>query len=174
MSIRRADEIAEASYEVHVRSENLAPVAIRVLHQEAADGLDVIRDRRLTEPVFYSSTREEPHRQWYGYEWPEAVEATRLGLYVGFPREEWGWLVNPIVEYADSAGVWQRVRDVVIEPPFPEGRSKYLQPGFVAYDVRFAPVITTAIRIAGTAGGDPVDGAPIYGTAVSELTVHAR
>ncbi len=161
-----------AEYIVSVRSENLAPSAFGVLHFEEADGVDVIRDGNIREPVFYSSTRGQPHRQWYGYEWSEPTDIGRIGLYIGLPNEEWGWIVKPGVEYRDESGAWKRVTDLTVEPPFPEGRSKYLQPGFVSYDLRFERVRTAAIRIVGQAGGDPVDGPPTYGTTMSELTVH--
>jgi hypothetical protein len=163
---------AVAEYVVHVRSKNLALSAARVLHSGDVEGLEVVRDGSVREPVFYSVTRDRPHRQGYGYEWEDPVEVGRVGLYIGFPKEEWGWFISPGVEYRDESGSWERVADLIVEPPFPDGESKYLQPGFVSYDLRFEPVRTAAIRVLGLAGGDPVDGPPTYGTAVSELTVH--
>ncbi len=149
MSVNRGDASAIRSYTIHVRSKNLASFAERVLHHEKTDGLDAIRDGSLTEPVFYSSTRSTPHRQWYGYEWADEVEVSRVGVHVGFPQEEWGWLVNPAIEFRDSSGEWASVSELSIDPPFAKGESKYLQPGFVGYDFRFQTVRTN---------GDPASG----------------
>jgi hypothetical protein len=174
VSVNRGDASARRSYRIDVRSENLASLAERVLHHEDTAAVATIRDGSLTEPVFYSSTRSTPHRQWYGYEWAEEVDVSRVGMHVGFPQEEWGWLVNPAIEFRDSSGEWALVAESSIDPPFPKGESKYLQPGFVGYDFRFQTVRTNAIRLVGDAGGDPVDAPPTYGSAVSELTVHTR
>ncbi|NNE46307.1 MAG: ADP-ribosylglycohydrolase family protein [Rhodothermales bacterium] len=174
VSVNRGDAGAQESYTIHVRSENFAPLAERVLHNENTDGLNAIRDGSLTEPVFYSSTRSTPHRQWYGYEWADEVVVSRVGVHMGFPQEEWGWLVNPAIEFRDSTGGWTPVLELSIDPSFPKGETKYLQPGFVGYDFRFQTVRTNAIRLVGVAGGDPVDAPPMYGSAISELTVHSQ
>ncbi len=157
-----------------IRSSNMAPSASRILHNDDGPQLELLRDDEKKEPAFYSETMDHPFRQWYGYVWTEPVSISRLGLYVGFPREEWGWLKDPHVEFLNDAGMWERVDDLVISPQFPSGNSKYLQPGMVGYDFRFSRVTTAAIRITGTAGGHPVDAPPTYGSAVSELTVHAE
>ncbi|MEM6782404.1 MAG: ADP-ribosylglycohydrolase family protein [Bacteroidota bacterium] len=159
---------------VVVRSPNQAGAAVRLLHHAAAPDLERLRDGKLKHPAFYSATHDAPVEHWYGFEWADAIPVGRLGLHVGFPREEWGWLQNPTVEIRAPDGTWVAVTDLAIDPPFPPGVSKYLQPGMVAYDLRFDPVETTAVRVVGTAGGHPVDGPPTFGSSIAELSVHAR
>lgn len=155
-----------------VNSANLASAATRVLHNAASVNLEFLRDGITRDPAFYSQTQDAPFEQWYGYQWDNPVSISKIGLHVGFPNEEWGWLKAPHVEFRTEDGDWVEANRLSIDPPFPAGDSKYLQPGFVAYDFSFDQVITTAVRIVGTAGGHPVDAPPTYGSIVSELTVH--
>jgi len=172
VSITAGDKTERVTVHFSVRSPNLAASASGILHNRVSEELNRLRDGKKKEPAFYSATLPYAYPQWYGYEWNEPKHISRLGLYVGFPREEWGWLKDPHVEYRQEDGRWAHVDSLTINPPFPSGDSKYLQPGMVDYDFQFLPVWTTAIRIAGMAGGHPVDFPPEYGSAVAELTVH--
>ena len=165
---------AESTVRFIIRTPNLSGSAARILHNGPSAELERLRDGRRKHPAFYSDTRPSPFRQHYGYEWTAPLAISRLGLHVGFPREEWGWLRDVTVEFRDPEGRWRPVTDLRITPPLPAGDSKYLQPGMVGYDLRFAPERTDAIRIVGTAGGHPVDQPPTYGSSVAELTVHAE
>lgn len=157
---------------VHVVAQNLAPRASEVLSHAGASNLDVIRDGALVAQPFYSETSSAPERHWYGYVWNEAVRASAVALTIAFPREEWGWFRNPVIEFQALDGSWQLVDGMTWSPSFPEGETKYLQPGFVTYLATFEEVESVAIRVIGWSGGDPVDAAPTYGTAITELSVH--
>jgi len=157
---------------VEVLPENVATSATTILSHEPGADLEGIRDGNKVDEPFYSQTSSTPERHWYGYAWDEAVTVSSVTFSAAFPREEWGWFRSPVVEYQSLDGSWQAVHELVWSPSFPGGETKYLQPGFVTYLARFGPIDTRAIRIIGWSGGDPVDGPPTYGTALTELSVH--
>ena len=157
---------------IHVLADNRAPSARRILHHAPSKDLEMLRDGSRSAPAFYSETSPTPVRHWYGYEWEELEDLRALTFTVGFPREEWGWFREPVVEYRSPSGAWMEVSDLEFTPDMPSGTSKYLQPGLVTYLASFQRVNTTAIRLAGWAGGHPVDAPPTYGTTLTELTAH--
>ena len=157
---------------VHVLAENRAPSARRILHHAPGKDLEMLRDGSRSAPAFYSETSPTPIRHWYGYEWESLVVLSAVTFTVGFPREEWGWFREPMIEYQSPSGAWLEVSGLEFTPDMPSGTSKYLQPGLVTYLASFDPVSTTAIRLAGWAGGHPVDAPTEYGTTLTELTAH--
>ncbi len=157
---------------LEVLADNLASSASAILSHDQGSELEVIRDGRLKDGPSYSGTSGTPERHWYGYEWDQPVRASKVTFSAAFPREEWGWFVDPVIEYQDVEGSWRTAQSLAWSPSFPEGNTKYLQPGFVTYVASFESIEARRIRLAGWSGGDPVDGPPTYGTAITELTVH--
>jgi len=155
-----------------VLSENLASGASDIVSHADPVGLERLRDGEQKAGPFYSDTADSPERHWYGYEWESAVSASNLTFTAAFPREEWGWFKDPVVEVLGATGAWIPATNLSWSPEFPSGESKYLQPGFVTYLASFDTVETQGVRIIGWSGGDPVDAPPTYGTAVTEVTVH--
>ena len=161
-----------ASVVIHILPRNRAPEASGILHHTSRQDLSVLRDGSRLAPAFYSSTADAPAKHWYGYEWEEPVDVSAVTFTVGFPREEWGWFLDPVFEYRTTAGQWTAVSGLQLSPDMPAGTTKYLQPGLVTYLASFDPVRTTALRLIGWAGGHPVDAPPEYGTTLTELTIH--
>ena len=133
--------------------------------------LERLRDGSQSLP-FYSATSTASETHFYGYQFDEPQEFSHLGYTIGFPREEWGWLINPSVEVQDASGGWAAVQGISVLPTPPDGTSKYLQPGLVSYGISFPTVTTKAIRLVAESGGHAVDQPPTFGTTLTELSVH--
>lgn len=155
-----------------VLAENKAPEASSVLGPAPGAELELLRDRDLRAPVFYSEPTSQSERHHYGYAWDEPQTVSALTYTVGFPREEWGWFREARVEILLDDGSWEAASGQISLPEPPDGSSKYLQPGFVTYAVTFDPVVTRGVRLAGWSGGHAVDGPPLFGTTLVELSVH--
>lgn len=161
-----------ATVVVDVLAVNRALLASGIVSHDTEADLEVIRDGQRTIGPFYSQTSSATERHWYGFSWDESIRASAVTFTAAFPREEWGWFREPVIEYLAEDGSWRVAEGLTWSPSFPGGETKYLQPGFVTYLATFESVETHGIRIIGWSGGDPVDGPPTFGTAISELTVH--
>lgn len=178
-----------------VRGENLAPSAVGILApvQRAdlslrklliidtpaalfSDSVEVIRDGRRTGggATFLSlGGGAGPRSDAYGYEW---AEPRRIGLVVfctGFLEEASGWFTSLNVEYVDEHGAWSAVKNLRSTPEFADGNNPVTKTHFAEYLLRFDPVETRAIRIAGPAGSvrGLVKDPPLF-TSISELSVY--
>ena len=141
-----------------------------------ADEVDVIRDgKHLGDgSTFYSiEGHGRPKRDFFGYQWREAQVIGLLGYHTGSVEENGGWFTSLQVEYLHSNGSWKPVHGLLISPPLPPGNLPFNKPHFVEYLLAFRPVETTAIRIAGDAGGtEHWRSQRAFFTSISELTAH--
>ena len=178
-----------------VRGRNLAPVADRILtnvpvpdverrdamwltvaHSLYTDDIEAIRDgKRLGDSSTYysitSTAKEDP--DYYGYEWKESQNLGLLGFHTGSVEENGGWFTSLNVEYRDQEGGWQSVEDLVISPSLMPGGERFNKPHFVEYLLAFRPVVTSAIRIRGEAGGvEHWYSAFTRFTSITELSAH--
>jgi len=160
-----------ASVRFEVWGPNKASDAVGILHNTMSADLERLRDGSQSLP-FYSATSTASETHFYGYQFDEPQEFSHLGYTIGFPREEWGWLINPSVEVQDASGGWAAVQGISVLPTPPDGTSKYLQPGLVSYGISFPTVTTKAIRLVAESGGHAVDQPPTFGTTLTELSVH--
>jgi hypothetical protein len=132
-----------------------------------------IRDGRRTGDgtTFYSvEGGEGPKIDWYGYEWAEPQEVGLLAYHNGSVEETGGWFRSLNVEYRDSRGYWHPVNNLRTWPRLPVDAEPYDKAHFVEYLIAFAPVTTTAIRMAGEAGSQaPWTGQQRYFTSITEL-----
>lgn len=161
-----------AVVDILVLPPNQAATAAEIVSHDPDAALELLRDGDVRTPVWYSAPAAAPEAHFYGYAWRSPVTVSALTYTVGFPREEWGWFRDARVEIQLPDGSWKAAAGQVSFPEPPDGRSKYLQPGFVTYAVTFDPVETRGVRLAGWSGGHAVDGPPQFGTTLVELSVH--
>ncbi len=195
LEVSHADAKIQREFGFVVRDRNLTPVADRILtnvpvpdverrdamwltvaHSLYTDDIEAIRDgKRLGDGSTYysisSTTNESP--DYYGYEWQESQIIGLLGLHTGSVEENGGWFTSLNVEYRDQEDGWQSVEDLVISPSLMQGGERFNKPHFVEYLLAFKPVVTSAIRIIGNAGGvEHWYSAFSRFTSITELSAH--
>jgi hypothetical protein len=164
-----------------VRGANLAASAAEILFNP--DSLDhdlaLLRDGDRRQRTYYSLARHsEPKTDFYGYRWATPQRIAALRMSVGEMKEWGGWFTRLAVEARDADGVWREVSALNVTPALNLDDNQWLKASHVDYDLSFAPVETTAIRVIGRAGGIEPDAANRalgrhYFTAISELAVFA-
>jgi hypothetical protein len=84
-----------------------------------------------------------------------------------------GWFTDLTVEYQNSVGDWQPVKNRGVDPSIPGGEGPYNKAHFAEYLMFFDPVETRAIRVKGNVGraGGVAKNLPRF-TSVSELAVY--
>ena len=179
-----------------VRGENLARSAVRILApvQRAdlslrklliidtpptvfSDSVEVIRDGRRTGDgaTFVSlGAGSDPRSDAYGYEWAEPKKIGLLAFSTGFLEEASGWFTALNVEWSDTSGVWNVVKNLRSTPSFPDGNDPVSKTHFAEYLLQFDPVEARAIRITGPVGSARglVKNPPLF-TSISELGAYA-
>ncbi|MCG3130545.1 MAG: hypothetical protein FLDDKLPJ_01310 [Phycisphaerae bacterium] len=90
---------------------------------------------------------------YYGYEWTAPVTIGRVLFRTGTLEEIGGWFIDPRVEMRDEAGAWRAVRDAQWRPGYPAGEEPLTKAPWVQYEIQFAPVAVSGIRMIGRAAG---------------------
>jgi hypothetical protein len=175
IEVSRGDAQIQREFRFVVRDRSLAPTASHILtnvpepdvarrdamwltvaHSLYTDDIETIRDGiRLGDgSTYYSiSGTANDNQHYFGYEWNESQTIGLLDLHTGSVEENGGWFTSLNVEYRDQDGNWQSVEDLVISPALMPGEERFNKPHFVEYLLAFEPVVTSAVRIIGTAGG---------------------
>ncbi len=127
--------------------------------------LDIIRNE-LAEGHYDSYDGENNlDEDFYGYAWKSPVTVSRVKYKVGRVAENGGWFETLTVQARDAEGQWQPVENLSWDPPHTAERNRKAGQWFEA---TFAPVRTTAIRIAGNPGGST------QFTSIATLEVYAK
>jgi hypothetical protein len=103
--------------------------------------------------LLVSSCTTQQYRRLAVEEYKESENVGLLDLHTGSVEENGGWFTSLSVEYRDRSGDWQSVDDLVISPSLMSGDERFNKPHFAEYLLAFKPVVTSAIRIIGKAGG---------------------
>jgi len=174
-------EAASVPVTLCVRGANLAASAAEILFNP--DSLDhdlaLLRDGDRRQRTYYSvAGHAEPKTDFYGYRWATPQRIAALRMSVGEMKEWGGWFTSLAVEVLGVDGAWHEVSALNVTPALNLDNSQWLKASHVDYDLSFAPVETTAIRLVGRAGGIEPDEANRtlgrhYFTAISELAVFA-
>ena len=172
-------EKREQDYTIQVHGQNLAPVAMEILHNQSptGDSIELMRDGERRGGTYHNRA---PHGEqvvnWYGYSWNEEQTVSTLVYNPGLPEEWGGWFTSLDVQYLDPAGQWQTAELLSIDPPMNFDNSQWLKGAYIDHSLSITPVRTTAIRIIGSAGGIEQDerngGERRYYTVISELAVY--
>lgn len=173
---------ASVPVEICVRGENLAVSATEILfNSDALDrDLALLRDGERRQRTYFSlAAHSQPKTDFYGYRWSTPQRISALRLSVGEMKEWGGWFTSLTVEALDVSGTWREVSGLKISPTPDFENSQWLKASHCDYDLQFAPMETTAIRIIGRAGGIEPDEAnralgTHYFTAISELAAYGR
>jgi len=180
IEVRSGASMATRDFAIRVHGENLAGSAEEILVNESASGDDIalIRDGDPRARTYYNRAPDgQPRRNGYGYRWDRPVTIATVVYNPGLPEEWGGWFTSLAVEYLDDAGAWRPVANLSIDPPMNFDNSQWLKGAFIDHSLSFDPVVTTAIRIVGDAGGIEQDerngGERRFYTAISELSVYA-
>lgn len=143
-----------------------------------ADSVGVIRDGKCLgdHSTFYNISRDtSPKIDYYGYQWASLQTIGLVGYHTRAVEENGGWFTSLNVEFQDENGNWKPVKNLIIQPPLPEGQLQFNKPHFVEYLLGFEPVQTTAIRMVGDAGGTKHwYSKRTYFTSISELRVYGQ
>jgi hypothetical protein len=177
--VNRGSETREQAFTLKVHGKNLAQDATGIISNESitADDLELIRDGESRNASYYNrAANGEPRINWYGYTWEKAQLISTLVFNPGLPEEWGGWYTSLEVEFLDPEGEWQPAEQLSIEPPINFDNTQWLKGAYIEHSIRIEPVLTTAIRIIGHAGGIEQDerngGERRYYTAISELAVY--
>lgn len=112
--------------------------------------LNVIRDEGADRHYDSFDGENELAEDYYGYEWCEPVTVSRVVYRAGPVFPNGGWFDTLGVQYRNEEGAWLPVEALSYDPAFNEQAAKQ---GNGRFTLRFKPVTTTAIRIAGKPGG---------------------
>jgi ADP-ribosylglycohydrolase len=173
---------ASVPLEICVRGENLATSATEILfNPDALDrDLALLRDGERRQRTYFSvAAHSQPKIDFYGYRWTTPQRIAALRFSVGEMKEWGGWFTSLVVQAQNADGTWREVSDLKISPTPDFENSQWLKASHCDYDLRFAPVETTAIRLIGSAGGiEPDEANRALGlhffTAISELAVYGQ
>jgi hypothetical protein len=139
-----------------VHRRNLASFARTIIATPAAGDAqtrpapELLRDGSSTEHYGTQGAAAGRDLDEYGYEWAEPVKVGAAILTAGPATAEGGWFEAMDVQYRDRRGGWKAVPRLRSEPPYTEDRGRK---GDIAFELRFLPVTTTAIRVIGPPGG---------------------
>jgi ADP-ribosylglycohydrolase len=144
---------------IFVKGPNLARAADKIIAAierptgEGSRELQVLRDGKTD--AHYDSFDGQNRLDWdyYGYQWKQPVKLGRVVLHTGPGQENGGWFETLTVQYRPEHGApnaWRNVEGLTIQPPY-DGKNH--QKGGLTFQLRFNPVTTTTIRIAGKPGG---------------------
>lgn len=175
-----ADETRQADYKIRVHGKNIAMDAVEVLHNESptTDSIEWIRDGAGRGATYYNRAPDSaPRTNWYGYSWAEQQTISTLVYNPGLPEEWGGWFTSLDVEYLDVNGDWKQANLLSVKPEMNLDNTQWLKGAYIDHSLAIEPVMTTAIRIIGNAGGIEQDerngGEKRFYTAISELAVYA-
>lgn len=139
-----------------VGSPNLAKTAQRVLlavTEPTGYGNrhhDTLRDGDTSFHYDSFNGKKSLELDYYGYEWKDLVQVSRVVFYSGPVMHDGGWFETLTVQYRDETLNWVDVEDLKIDPPYGEANRKRERK---TYTMTFKPVSTLAIRIVGKPGG---------------------
>jgi ADP-ribosylglycohydrolase len=191
VQVSSGDAVRHGDYTIRVHGENLAMSAQKILFN-GLEGIEATLDGKLVEPANIEIIRDggrrgqtyynrapdgEPRVNYYGYAWNEPQTVSTIVFNPGLPEEWGGWFTTLEVQYKDEAGDWQNAELLSIEPGLNFDNTQWLKGAYIDHSLSIEPVLTTALRIIGDAGGIDQDarngGERRYYTAISELAVYA-